>query len=182
VHEIGEQVELVLENPRCFGHRGLRRHAAVGPQLEHEPLLWSFRRGLALDAEVRPLDGCEVRIDQHRVDRERLGLTLLGGLVPAPALHAHFHLERPVLVQRRQGHIGRQDLDVCVRIEGPGCHRGRSLGAKSEQLGPIHVQDEDELAQVRDDVERVFVHPLKMGELVEDSLDLRPRRGGPGNG
>jgi hypothetical protein len=116
------------------------------------------------------------------VDRKRFRLALLGGLVTTAALHTHFHLERPVLVQRRQGHIGRQDLDVRVRIEGSGRHRGRSLSAKAEQLGPIHVKDEHELAQVRDDVERVFVHPLKMGELVEDSLDLGPRRGGSGNG
>src|SRR2546428_3890515 len=52
--EVREQLEVVLEDPRCLGDRRGRRDAAIGPHLPDEPLL-AVRRGL--DVEVHPLDG-----------------------------------------------------------------------------------------------------------------------------
>src|SRR2546427_1864396 len=46
-----------------------------------------------LDVEVHALDGREVGVEQDRVDRERLRLTLLGRDVAAAALHADLRSE-----------------------------------------------------------------------------------------
>jgi len=166
---------VVLEDPRRLADRGGRADAAVGPHLEHEPLA---PLGEGLDVEVHALDRREVRVQQDRVDRQGLRLTLLGRDVAAATLDADFHLEHAVLVERRQHDIGGEDLDVRVGLEVPGLDDRAALGAQAEDLGPVHVQREHDLAEVHHDVERVFHDTRQMRELVQDVLDLDPGRRG----
>jgi competence protein ComEC len=182
VHEIGEQVELVLEDPGRLGHRRLGRHAAVGPQLEEQALLRVRRRRERLDAKVGPLHGREVRVHQHGVDRQRLRLSLLRRLVSAAPFHADFHLEHAVLVEGGEDHVGHQDVDVSVGLKVLRRHRPRALGLEPQELGPIHAQDEHELAEVHEDIERVLGHSRHVRELVKHTLDLDPGGRSAGDG
>ncbi len=111
-----------------------------------------------LHVEVHALHRREVRVHQHRVDGQRLRLALLGGLVAAPALDAHFHLEAAVLVEGGERHVGGQDLHVGIRLEVPRGHRPHPLRLQADQLRSVHVQREHELAQVQDDIEGVLAH------------------------
>jgi competence protein ComEC len=181
LHEGRHQAELIFEDPRGLADGRLGRHAAVRPHLEDQPLVGRGVAAEALDVEVGPLHRDEVGVDQHGVDRQRLGLPLLRRLVATPALQADLHLERAVLVQAGQHHVGRQDLHVGVGLEVAGHDRARSLRLEAQQLGPVHVQGEDELAEVHDDVEGVLGHALHVGELVEDALDLHPCGGRAGD-
>src|SRR5437016_816298 len=168
-----EQREVVIEDPwRLADGRG-RRDAAVGPHLEDEPFS-PGRHGL--DVEVHALDRREVGVQQDRVDRQGLGLTLLGGHVAAAALDAHLHLEHPVLVEGGERHVGREDLDVGVLLEVARLDHARALRAEPEDLRTVDVVREDHLSEVQHDVERVLRDPREMRELVEHVLDLHPRR------
>ena len=53
-----------------------------------------------------------------------------------------------------------------------------ALSAEPEDLGPVHVQGEHDLAEIHHDVERVFHHTRQMRELVQDVFDLDPGRRG----
>ena len=131
--------------------------------------------------EVHPLDGGEVRVDEDGIDGQRFGLAPLGGLVSASALDAQLHLEGAVLVEVGQHHVGGQDLDIGVGLEVARGDRARPLRLEPQQFGPSHADREDQLPQVHDDVERVFVDALQVRELVEHALDLDPGRHGSRN-
>src|SRR5262245_15102558 len=122
VREVHEELEVILEDARGLADRGRGRHAAVGPQLEHQALVGV---GQALDVEVDPLDRREVRVEQDGVDGQGFRLAPVGRDVAATALDADLHLEHPVLVEAGQRRVGREDLDVGVGLEVTRLHHAR---------------------------------------------------------
>src|SRR6266436_691946 len=121
-------------------------------------------------------------VQQDRVDGQRLGLALLGRHVAAAALDAHFHLKHAGLVERGERHVGREDLDVGVLLKVARRDRACPLRLQPEDLRAVDVQHEDHLPEAHHDVERVLRDPGQVRKLVEDMLDLAPRRRGPVDG
>src|SRR6266446_5127923 len=56
------------------------------------------------------------------------------------------------------------------------------LHLEPQELGPVDVHREDQLAKIENDVEDVLPHPGQVRELVQHVLDLDPGRGGAGDG
>ena len=108
--------ELVLEDARRVRDRVLRPHAAVGPDLERQPVVV----GALADArvghgEVDLADRREDRVDRDGADRIALFLVALGRDVAAAALDHQLHVELAVLGEGRDVLLGVEDLDARAR-------------------------------------------------------------------
>src|SRR5262249_50807877 len=114
--------------------------------------------------------------EEDGVDRQRLRLALFRGHVAAAALDADLHLQHAVLVEAGQEHVRREDLHVRIRLEVARLHGAGALRSETQDLGTVHVEREHDLAEVHHDVESVFDDTRQVRELVEDVLDLDPRR------
>ena len=99
----------------------------------------------------------------------------IGSVAPA-ALDAHLHLQRAVLVERREDDVSCQDLHVGVALEVASLHHAHPLRLQAQDLRTVHVELEHDLAKVEHDVERVLGDPRQVRELVQDIGDLHPRR------
>src|SRR5262249_6814329 len=97
--EATEEVEVILQDQGRLADRVLRRAAAVGPELEDEPLgpRLLLRR---LHLEVDPVNRGEVGVEDKGIDRQPLDVSLVGRLVAAALLNLHFHLERDLALER----------------------------------------------------------------------------------
>ncbi len=179
---VGEDRELGDQQLGGLAQRGLRLDRAVGLDVERELV----EVGLLPDAGL--LDGVgdaahgrEDRVDRDHADRLVGGLVLLRRAVAAAAADRHVQLELGLLLERRDVHVGVEDLDARGQVDVLG---GDFAGAGDDQrrldLGGVGVHAADDALEVQDDVGDVLLDTRDRGELVRDALDAHARDGGAG--
>ena len=88
------------------------------------------------------------------------------------------HLQGHVALQGGQGLLWIQDDEVMVGLEVARLGDARTRHPEADQPAALAVELEDDLPQTPENVEGVLGRARQEGELVENAVDLDPRRGG----
>ena len=179
---VGEDRQLGDQQLGRLAQRRLRVDRAVGLDVERELV------EVRLLTDARLLDGVgdaahrrEDRVDRDHADRLVGGLVLLGRAVAAAAADRHVQLELRFLLERRDVHVGVEDLDAGGQVDVLG---GDLAGAGDDQrrldLAGVGVHAADDALEVEHDVGHVLLDAVDRRELVRDALDAHARDGRAG--
>src|SRR4051794_36275432 len=179
---VREDRQLLDEDLGGLAECRLRVDRAVGLDVERQLVVVGALADAGLldrvgDAPHRRED----RVDRDDADRLVGGLVVLGRAVPAAAADRQVELELRLLLERRDVHVGVEDLDARRQID----VLGRDLtGAGDDErrldLGGVGVHPADDALEVEDDVGHVLGDALDRRELVGDALDPDARHGRTG--
>ena len=122
--------------------------------------------------KVHALDGRKHRIDCDHTYRQPLFLISLGRHVAPPVLHRHFHIERGILVQRRNMEIRGQDGHVRIMNDVRPLRFTGSLLLETERLRLIGMDGKPQSFDVQNNGGHILRDTRNRGEFVQDPFDL----------
>ena len=165
-----------------LAQRGLRVDRAVGLDVERElVVVGALADAGLLDRVGDAADRREDRVDRDDADRLVGRLVLLRRAVAAAAADRQVHLELGLLLERRDVHVGVEDLDARGQVD---VLRRDLAGAGDDErgldLGRVGVHPAHDALEVQDDVGDVLGDALDRRELVGDALDPHARHGRAG--
>ncbi len=115
---VGEDRQLRDQDLGGLAQRGLRVDRRVGLDVERElVVVGALADARLLDGVGDAADRREDRVDRDDADRLVGRLVLLGRAVAAAAADRHVHLELGLLLERRDVHVGVEDLDAGGQVD-----------------------------------------------------------------
>src|SRR3954452_23678358 len=170
---VGEDRQLLDEDLGRLAQRARRVDRAVGLDLERElVVVGALADARALDRIGDATHGREDRVDRDDADRLVGRLVLLRWAVAAPAPDRHVHLELGLGLQRRDVHVGVEDLHAGRQVDVLGRDVARARDDERRlDLGGVRVHAAHDALEVEDDVGHVLLDALDRRELVGDALD-----------
>ena len=174
--EVDEQLQLVLQNAGRQRDRIIRRHRAVGLDVDIELIVVGRLADAGIfdlvgDAADRRKDG----VDRYQADRAIFSAVLSGGDIALAVLDRHFHLERRALVEMAQHQIGVHDLDIGTGLDHAGLDLARPLGLQGHPLRTLGHHLQAHRFEIEHDVGDVLADPRNRRKFVQNALDLDRR-------
>ena len=171
--EVDEDVQVIAHQLGGQRHGVVRRHRAVGPDIERQlVVVGGLAQTRRLDEVVHLLHRRVHRVNRNPADAEVLVEVLVGRDIAAPALDPQLHVQLAALGDGRNVCIRLEDFDVGVGLDVARPHFAGLVDAEVQRLGVVDVAGERNLLQVEDDVGRVLDDALNGRELVQHAVDL----------
>ena len=120
----------------------------------------------------RGVDGIYRKLADHGVVIVHVLLVALGGHVTAALVERQLHVQLRAFAQSRDVHLGVEDFDLAVTLDGIRSHKAGALRADLHRLGAVAVQLRRQSLDVEDNLGHVLLHTGNGRKLVQNAVDL----------
>ena len=178
VRVVDKHVEMAAQHGGGGLQRVVRRHAAVGPDIQHELfVVRALADARVLHEEVDAGDGREDRINRYAADLLVWQLVAFGEAEATADAELAVDLEHAVRLQRADLLAGIQHFDGILLREVAGIDGARAFFLEMQRRRFARKRLQQDALEVEDDVGDIFRATLDRGEFVAHAGDPHARNG-----
>ncbi len=153
-----------------------RLQGAVGPDFQRQLIIvGNLAYTGILNGVVHLLNGGEDTVHGDHTDRHVGVLVLVSADIATALIKGQLHLQMGILIQGGDVHIGIDDLDFIIHLDGASCYFAGTLGIDHHRLRTVGNHGYRQTLQVEDDLSHVLFHAGNSRELMLHTFNVHSR-------